>query len=125
MLQHLQAALPALAGRPWLDYLAWFVGGAALINAIPHLVAGLMGRPFQSPFAKPPGQGLSSSRTNVLWGFVNLILAYLLLTHVGRFDFQSGVDMEIAGLGGLLIGLFCAGHFGRFNGGNGAEKSSS
>jgi hypothetical protein len=125
MVQQLQAALPAMRGWPWLDYLAWFVGGAALINAIPHLVAGLMGRAFQSPFAKPPGQGLSSSRTNVLWGFVNLILAYLLLAHVGRFDFQSGADAGIAGLGGLLIGLFCASHFGRFNGGNGAEKSSS
>ena len=89
MLQHLQAALPAMRGWPWLTYLAWFVGGAALTNAIPHLAAGLMGRPFQSPFAKPPGQGLSSSRTNVLWGFVNLILAYLLLVHLGRFDFGS------------------------------------
>ena len=123
MLQHLQAALPALAGRSWLDYLAWFVGGAALVNTIPHLVAGLMGRPFQSPFAKPPGQGLSSSRTNLLWGFVNLILAYLLLAHVGRFDFQSGADMGIAGLGGLLIGLVCAHGFGRFNGGNAPSKS--
>jgi len=118
MLQHLQAALPAMRGWPWLDYLAWFVGGAALINTIPHLTAGLMGRPFQSPFAKPPGQGLSSSRTNVLWGSVNLILAYLLLAHVGRFEFQSGADMGAAGLGGLLIGLFSASHFGRFNGGN-------
>jgi hypothetical protein len=119
MLQHLQSMLPTLAGRPWLDYLAWFVGGAALTNAIPHLVAGLMGRAFQSPFAKPPGQGLSSSRTNVLWGFVNLILAYLLLAHVGRFDFGSGLDMGVASLGGLLIGLLCASQFGRFNGGNG------
>jgi hypothetical protein len=118
MLQHLQAALPELAGRPWLTYLAWFVGGAALTNAIPHFIAGLMGRPFQSPFAKPPGQGLSSSRTNVLWGAVNLILAYLLLVHVGRFDFSCGVDVGVAGLGGLLIGLFSASHFGRFNGGN-------
>ena len=118
MLQHLYALLATLGGRPWLDYLAWFVGGAALTNAIPHFVAGLMGRPFQSPFAKPPGQGLSSSRTNVLWGAVNLILAYLLLVRVGRFEFGSSADVGAAGLGGLLIGLFSASHFGRFNGGN-------
>ena len=53
----------------WLHYLSYFLGGAFLINAVPHLVSGLMGRPFQSPFAKPPGEGLSSSTVNVLWGF--------------------------------------------------------
>ena len=30
--------------------------------------SGLMGRPVQCPFAKPPGEGLSSSTVNVLWG---------------------------------------------------------
>jgi hypothetical protein len=123
MMQHLQAVWPMLAGRPWLTWFAWFIGGVALTNAIPHLCAGLMGRPFQSPFAKPPGQGLSSSRTNVLWGAVNLILAYLLLAHVGRFDFGSGVDMAATALGGLLIGLRLAHGFGRFNGGNAPGKA--
>ena len=42
-------------------YVAWFFGGAFLLNAIPHLAAGSMGRASQSPFAKPPGEGLSSS----------------------------------------------------------------
>lgn len=56
----------------WLHYLAYFGGGAFLTNAIPHFVSGVMGRPFQSPFAKPPGEGLSSSTVNVLWGAFNL-----------------------------------------------------
>ena len=42
---------------PWLPLLSYFFGGAFLANAIPHVVSGMMGRPFQSPFAKPPGQG--------------------------------------------------------------------
>ncbi len=46
-------------------------GGAFLANALPHFVSGVMGRAFQSPFAKPPGEGLSSSTVNVLWGFLN------------------------------------------------------
>jgi hypothetical protein len=50
---------------------SYFFGGAFLTNAVPHFVSGVMGRPFQSPFAKPPGQGLSSSTINVLWGFFN------------------------------------------------------
>ncbi|MDE2465506.1 MAG: hypothetical protein KGO02_17605, partial [Alphaproteobacteria bacterium] len=45
----------------WLWIVSYFFGGAFLANAIPHTVSGLMGRPFQSPFAKPPGEGLSSS----------------------------------------------------------------
>ena len=52
----------------WLPLLSYFGGGAILGNAIPHFVSGMMGRPFQSPFAKPPGEGLSSSTINVLWG---------------------------------------------------------
>jgi len=31
--------------------------GAFLANAIPHFCNGVMGHPFQSPFASPPGQG--------------------------------------------------------------------
>jgi hypothetical protein len=51
----------------WLHDIAYLFGGAFLANAVPHFVSGMMGRPFQSPFAKPPGKGLSSSTVNVLW----------------------------------------------------------
>jgi hypothetical protein len=43
----------------WLWLVSYFFGGIFLTNAIPHFVSGMMGRSFQSPFAKPPGQGLS------------------------------------------------------------------
>jgi len=52
----------------WYHFLAYFFGGAFLANTIPHLVNGISGSPFQSPFASPPGQGLSSSTVNVLTG---------------------------------------------------------
>ena len=67
----------------WLHGISYFFGGAFLSNAIPHLVSGVMGRPFQSPFAKPSGQGLSSSTVNVLWGVFNFAVAYPLLVRVG------------------------------------------
>ena len=67
-------------------YVAWFWGGAFLMNAVPHVVAGAMGRAFQSPFAKPPGEGLSSSTVNVLWGFFNAVVAWVLLVRVEGFD---------------------------------------
>ena len=63
----------------WLSLVSYFFGGAFLANAIPHLVNGVMGRAFQSPFAKPPGQGLSSATVNVLWGFFNVIVGYVLV----------------------------------------------
>ena len=52
----------------WYHLVAWFLAGAFLANTVPHLVSGISGSPFQSPFASPPGEGLSSSLVNVLWG---------------------------------------------------------
>jgi hypothetical protein len=39
---------------PWSFYVSYFFGGTFLVNSIPHFVSGLMGRAFQTPFAKPP-----------------------------------------------------------------------
>lgn len=105
----------------WLHDLAYFAGGFVLTNAVPHFVSGTMGRPFQSPFAKPPGQGLSSSVLNTVWGFFNLVIAYLLICRVGDFDLRATEDAAALGIGMLLSGLFLAAHFGRFNGGNTPE----
>ena len=105
----------------WLTLLAYFFGGFFLANAVPHVVSGMMGRPFQSPFAKPPGEGLSSSTVNVLWGFFNIIVSYVLVCRVGDFGLRSTVDVVALGAGALLISLFSARHFGRFNGGNDAK----
>jgi hypothetical protein len=102
----------------WLHYVSWFFGGAFLANAIPHVVSGLMGRAFQSPFARPRGEGLSSSTVNVLWGFFNLAVGYVLVGRVGDFDLHATVDVAAAGLGALLLALMMARHFGRFHGGN-------
>ncbi len=102
----------------WLHDVSYFFGGAFLTNAVPHFVSGVMGRPFQSPFAKPHGQGLSSSTVNVLWGFFNLVLGYLLLGRAGNFDLHAPDHAVAAGLGVLLTGIMSARMFGRFHGGN-------
>ena len=105
----------------WLALVAYFFGGAFLANAVPHAVSGMMGRPFQSPFAKPPGQGLSSSTVNVLWGFLNLVFGYVLVCRVGDFDLKNTADVAALGLGALLMALLAARQFGRFHGGNAPE----
>jgi hypothetical protein len=103
---------------PWFPLLSYFLGGAFLANAIPHFVSGMMGRPFQSPFAKPPGQGLSSSTVNVLWGFFNIVVGYLLVCRVGDFGLKNISDIVTLGLGVLFTALLLARQFGRFHGGN-------
>jgi hypothetical protein len=102
----------------WTHYLSYFFGGAFLTNALPHFVSGLMGRPFQSPFAKPPGEGLSSSTVNVLWGFFNLAVGYVLICRVGNFDLRSTDHIAALGVGVLVISVMMARMFGRFHGGN-------
>jgi len=101
----------------WYDYLAYFLGGVFLANTLPHLINGVSGRPFQSPFAKPPGQGLSSSMVNVLWGFFNLAVAYVLILRVGSFSLLNIGQVCAAGAGALAISLNLAWAFGRFHGG--------
>lgn len=106
----------------WIHLVSYFFGGLVLANAVPHFVSGVMGKSFQSPFAKPSGEGLSSSTVNVLWGFANLVLAYLLLLRVGNFDPRSIECIAPFAAGALLISLFSARHFGQFNGGNTPER---
>jgi hypothetical protein len=105
----------------WLHDVSYFFGGAFLANAVPHFVSGVMGRPFQSPFAKPPGEGLSSSTVNVLWGFFNLAVFYVLIFRVGTFDPRATADIASFAAGVLVFGLVTARLFGRFHGGNSPE----
>jgi hypothetical protein len=105
----------------WTHVVSYFFGGIFLFNAVPHLVSGQMGRPFQSPFARPPGRGLSSSLVNVLWGAFNLAVAYWLLCRVGTFDVRNPAHAGAAAAGGLLMAIGNARHFGQFHGGGDPE----
>lgn len=99
----------------WYDFLAYFFGGAFLANAVPHLVNGISGRSFHSPFAKPPGKGLSSPTVNVLWGFFNLAVAYVLIVRVGAFSIHNLWHAAAVGAGILFLSLNLARAFGRFH----------
>jgi hypothetical protein len=101
----------------WYHYVAYFFGGAFLTNAVPHFVNGVSGHPFQSPFASPPGQGLSSSMVNVLWGFFNVVVGYLLVCRVGIFELRRTRHVLVFGLGVLAMAVMLARSFGRFYGG--------
>ncbi|TMV55183.1 hypothetical protein FGG78_38155 [Thioclava sp. BHET1] len=82
------------------------IAGALLCNAIPHLAAGLQGRAFATPFAKP-----SPAWANVLWGALNLLIAVLLLGHL---PIRVGLSLNFVGLaaGFVALGLYLAWRFG-------------
>jgi hypothetical protein len=95
-----------------LHYLADFFAGAFLCNCIPHLVSGLRGDAFPSPFAKPRGVGNSSALANFFWGSFNLIVALVLLVAA---PFGLGLNLATALFAGgfFAIGIGTSLHFGR------------
>ena len=102
---------------PWYHYVAYVFGGAFLANAVPHLVQGMSGSAFQSPFASPPGVGLSSSTVNVLWGCFNLAVGYVLVCRVGRFELRRTRHVLVLGLGLALMALVLSRQLGKLHGG--------
>jgi len=101
----------------WYHYFAYFFGGVFLVNAIPHFVSGVMGHPFQTPFASPSGEGLSSALINVLWGALNFSIGYLLVCRVGTFELRRTKHVLILGLGAFTMAIMLARTFGKFYGG--------
>ena len=61
-----------------LHWLFSFLAGMFLFNAIPHFINGISGNAFPTPFADPPGKGLSSPELNVAWAILNIGVGYLL-----------------------------------------------
>lgn len=92
----------------WHDGLAYFFGGVFLANFTPHFVAGVSGRAFPTPFAKPPFRGLSSPKVNVLYGLLNLGVAYALLVVLGGLDPRRVGDFATAAAGFGLWSFFIA-----------------
>jgi hypothetical protein len=82
----------------WYEYVACFCAGMFLANAVPHFVHGISGDRFPSPFAHPPGKGLSSPTVNVVWALVNLIAGYGLF-RVGKIWSGDNLALVIFFLG--------------------------
>ncbi len=88
----------------WYHYLAAFFAGAFFANVVPHFIHGVSGDPFPSPFATPPGKGLSSPTVNVLWACFNLLVGYVLL-RVSKASSQNKLSMLVMFLGILAMAL--------------------
>jgi len=94
----------------WYQYLACFFAGSFLANAVPHFVHGISGNKFPSPFAKPPGKGLSSAPVNVIWSLFNLVIGFLLL-RVGGVSSDNTLSLILFFLGVAFISIWLSAHF--------------
>jgi hypothetical protein len=84
-----------------------FFAGVFLTNVVPHFVNRISGNAFPKPFADPPGKGLSSPLTNLLWAFINLLVGYLLF-RISRINSKSKLGLFIFFVGMILIGIVCS-----------------
>jgi hypothetical protein len=97
---------------PWYDYVACFFAGMFLANAVPHFVNGISGDSFPTPFAKPPGKGLSSPIVNVAWALLNIVIGWELF-RVGKVSSGDELALILFFVGAAGISLMLAVNFSK------------
>jgi uncharacterized membrane protein len=94
----------------WYNYVACFFAGAFLANFVPHFVHGISGDRFPTPFAHPPGKGLSSPTVNVAWAFLNLLVGCALF-RVGHVSDEAYTTLVLLFCGALAISIMLSVRF--------------
>jgi hypothetical protein len=106
-----------------MTYIAYFLAGTFFSNGIPHLTNGISGRKFPKrfPFRKAGEPATSFERwssapvSNVIWGMLNYVIGYLLVTTVGNFSVAQAADIASLLLGFVICSIFLSWNFGRVN----------
>ncbi len=94
----------------WYNFVACFFSGMVMANFVPHFVNGISGDPFPTPFAKPPGKGLSSPTVNVLWSLFNLVVGYVLF-RVGNISNGGDTALVVFFVGIATISILMSVRF--------------
>jgi hypothetical protein len=94
----------------WYHYFSGFWAGMFLANFVPHFIKGIAGDYFPTPFAKPPGKGLSSPLVNVLWALFNLVVGYVLF-RFGKVSADDNLSIIICFAGFACISIMGAMNF--------------
>jgi hypothetical protein len=97
----------------WYFYIAHFIAALLFANAVPHFVNGISGRPFISPFGKPPGRGESSPLSNVLWAGANVLVGGVILWFWPLAMPLEALDVIVCGVGFFLAAAMLAQTFGQ------------
>jgi len=93
---------------PWIAYIVHFIAAAFLTNGIPHFVNGVSGRAFRTPFVGMSGSKLSSPEVNVIWGWLNFLIAFLLFANIGPLYIGTPGDTIFVAAGMLVMGVILA-----------------
>ena len=91
----------------FLRYIGYFFAGAFLANGIPHLVQGITGQEFQTPFGAP-----SSALLNVLWGGFNFLIGYIILAVLKGIRLGLKADFWVTAAGFIIMAITLAYAFG-------------
>ncbi|MFT4204733.1 MAG: hypothetical protein QM610_12580 [Chitinophagaceae bacterium] len=93
----------------WYHYLTAFFAGIFFTNMLPHYIHGISGKEFPTPFADPPGVGLSSPTMNVVWALINFFIGTSLL-YFGKLGSRKK-SLWIAGVVGAVVMSFYVAHY--------------
>jgi hypothetical protein len=89
-----------------------------LANVVPHLAHGISGDRFPTPFAHPPGKGLSSPTMNVIWALVNLIVGYVLF-RAGKVSSGGNLALIVFFIGIAVLSTWLSVLFAKIKPANG------
>jgi len=96
-----------------MGYLGLFFAGMLLCNALPHLLKGLQGERFYTPWSWRSGFGKASALENMLWGSANLLVSVFLIDRIFPKNIPHGLMILAVGFVGM--GIMLALVFGRRN----------
>lgn len=96
----------------WYNYVSGFWAGAFLANFVPHFVKGVCGDKFPTPFAKPPGKGLSSPMVNTLWALLNMVIGYVLY-RCAHLSADNLLSLIVFFIGAALMSIMLANNFAK------------
>ena len=91
----------------WQLYVYSFLAGVLGANGVPHFVKGVLGEKHMTPFGRP-----SSALVNVVWGWVNFVVAALLL-YWGHVHLHLLRAFACVAVGALVLGILLASVAGR------------
>ncbi len=86
----------------WQLYVYSFLAGVIGANGLPNFIKGVLGKKHQTPFGRP-----SSAIVNVIWGWLNFVVAIILLYygHVHQHLLRS---FALVAIGALLMSMLLA-----------------
>ena len=108
----------------WYNYFFCFFAGMFLANVVPHFAHGISGDPFPTPFAHPPGKGLSSPTVNVVWALLNLTAGYALF-RVGKVSSGGNLALVVFFIGIAALSTWLSVLFAKIKPANRARENAS